>query len=299
MDNGERYVGQAVDVVRRFTAHRRRWADIVAIQFSPHPTGDLDPLERDAIHRQQTGHPLRNKAFAIGPAGPSPLDMAVTPSQQDACLAADDNELAGVELGDGIRTVTDSARDAGRAAYSRLMSRPNATTAVELLSAFVHSVLPRPRETEGRFWGVSAAPSTGSSAHWRRLAAVSVHSMETFVIGETPQLGREEDWVLRGFVVVSRSELEASCGVEVDSLAADFAPVLSFLRRSYESAGDDDLAVHWVGTQESVAALDELPWIPAARLLAIRLMRKGLSLQRRWHNVPLADAVFGDEVLPR
>ena len=71
-ENGERYVGQATDVVTRYSTHRHGsrhhtpWTDIVAIEFWEVPEGDLDAPERETIERYRSQHVLRNKTFNFG-----------------------------------------------------------------------------------------------------------------------------------------------------------------------------------------------------------------------------------------
>ena len=86
--NGERYVGQAEDVVSRYNSHRRGsthhepWLDVVAIGFLSIPDGDLNGPERETI-REHRGHfPLRNRTYNFGHWQPSPLDEIINPETQ-------------------------------------------------------------------------------------------------------------------------------------------------------------------------------------------------------------------------
>ena len=50
--DGERYVGQTVDLLSRFASHRRRWpGEIVAVSFLPAERERLNQIERDVISR--------------------------------------------------------------------------------------------------------------------------------------------------------------------------------------------------------------------------------------------------------
>jgi len=55
--------------------------------------------------------------------------------------------------------------------------------------------------------------------------------------------------------------------------------------RFWGRAGYEEL-LSWPGVAE------------AARTLAVRLMRKGPTLQGRWHNYPFADILLGDVAWP-
>jgi hypothetical protein len=64
--NGDRYVGQALDVAVRFAAHRRTYPDdIVDVAFRRVPCSQLDAMERAEISRlHKAGIPLRNVVHA-------------------------------------------------------------------------------------------------------------------------------------------------------------------------------------------------------------------------------------------
>jgi hypothetical protein len=65
--NGERYVGQSVNVVTRFRTHRRTWNDIEFLDFCPCSRAKLDQLERAVIKDQRAaGYRLRNITHALG-----------------------------------------------------------------------------------------------------------------------------------------------------------------------------------------------------------------------------------------
>lgn len=52
-NNGEEYVGQTVNFMQRFTAHRRRWDDIESIRFAAVPRIQLDYLEQEVINQRK------------------------------------------------------------------------------------------------------------------------------------------------------------------------------------------------------------------------------------------------------
>jgi hypothetical protein len=92
--NGERFVGQSVDVVARFGTHRRTWVDIECLDFCPTLRTGLDALERAMITGQRVaGYRLRNITHSLGPLGESDLDPIVTPSEQYDWLNDDGAQL--------------------------------------------------------------------------------------------------------------------------------------------------------------------------------------------------------------
>ena len=58
--DGSAYVGQSVNVISRFTSHRKRWEDIVTFEFFPVPAGDLNIPERTLIAATESAASVRN-----------------------------------------------------------------------------------------------------------------------------------------------------------------------------------------------------------------------------------------------
>lgn len=58
--DGDRYVGQAIDVIRRFSDHRRRWEGIIGIQFRAVPREGLNDAERQMVRLVEATHCVRN-----------------------------------------------------------------------------------------------------------------------------------------------------------------------------------------------------------------------------------------------
>lgn len=285
--NGERYAGQAVNVVVRFATHQRRMPDITGLAFTRIPRGELDAVERNLIHTlERRGERLRNKVHVLSSAAAdagADLDLVMTPVDQHAWLIGD-----AVAPDVGERVDVPAMRASGALAFAALRAQPLSDAAIDIARGYVLRVVPRPRATEMTFWAASAMPSTNRST-WPRLLAVSVNKMETLVLGKQ----RSNDELMWGFVNVRRSTLIKAYG----SVAAYVRPRQDWLDIAdggYESGGGDVLAVHTDG--RALAALltepDSNGLVAAARDLALQLMRKGPTLQWRWHNFPLADRLL-------
>ena len=88
--NGERYVGQAVEVVRRFAQHRKTHDDITHMTFKRVNAADLDQVERHHIHTLEgQGLRLRNIVHMSVVQGERDLDLVVTPEEQEDWLTGD------------------------------------------------------------------------------------------------------------------------------------------------------------------------------------------------------------------
>ncbi|GIJ48399.1 hypothetical protein Val02_52850 [Virgisporangium aliadipatigenens] len=150
--DGEYYVGQAVDVVVRFAAHRDTYADIVEVLFWRVPRAELDEAERALIRRLEDGDlRLRHVVHAAGRLGASDFDHLVPPVEQERWLASAPPVHTGAEDG-----------------------RPDLAGLVPVLRRYVLGTIPFPRRTELHYWTVGTGPD---------LLSVSVHATETLRVG--------------------------------------------------------------------------------------------------------------------
>lgn len=82
--NGERYVGQAVDVVRRFSQHRKNHGDITHMSFRQVEKAELNEVERHCIHTLEAqGLRLRNISHMSVVQGERDLDLVIAPEEQE------------------------------------------------------------------------------------------------------------------------------------------------------------------------------------------------------------------------
>lgn len=95
-DDGTKYVGQSIDVVKRFWDHTHgynhhsAWGDVVALSFAPAPPLELDILEKQMIqHQLDASVLLRNRSGVLASEGPSPLDLVVTVTDQKHWILGD------------------------------------------------------------------------------------------------------------------------------------------------------------------------------------------------------------------
>lgn len=85
--NGQAYVGQAVDVVRRIDQHAaQRWPDIVGVDFRVEERDVLDSAEVATIRFLERPRHLRNKNLAAHPFHDVELDQVISVDEQDRWL---------------------------------------------------------------------------------------------------------------------------------------------------------------------------------------------------------------------
>lgn len=178
----ERYVGQTVDVVRRFSQHRKTHADITHITFQPCAAQELDQTERHCIHTlEAAGVALRNIALMSVVSGERDLDLVLSPDEQAAWL----NDHDAIEKG-GERIQDDALRKRHRRKYERLLTLPHAQEALLTLGLYLNTTLPAPRRTELTFWMVSCLPY-GVGREETLYARVSLNMQEVFSLIGFPE----------------------------------------------------------------------------------------------------------------
>ena len=175
--NGERYVGQAVDVVRRFNDHRKNHGDITHMTFRRVKKTDLNDVERHCIHTLEArGLRLRNISLMSVVQGERDLDLVVTPQEQEQWLSG---ERAGLEDAD-LHVQDQALRERYRRRFSQFMELPHAQDALFILGLYLGMVVPFPRRTELSFWAVSCLPDVGAPEGSTLLLRVNLNMQEVF-----------------------------------------------------------------------------------------------------------------------
>lgn len=183
--NGDQYVGQSIHPATRFASHRRRWQDIVAVNFTPVPPEELDRVEQAMItEKRRADVRLRNRTLLAQPFGDSPLDFIVTQEEQAAWIGDDpmnvEREIAPQRI---VEARARRRTDRGRLPEP-VREHPHLAEAVDSIAGYLYYVIPLPTETEGRGWVLSAWPSTNRARSHRRFATLSIQKVEMLYLYE-------------------------------------------------------------------------------------------------------------------
>jgi hypothetical protein len=286
LDDGLFYIGRAKDVVRRFGAHRRNFAErLVGFSYQIVPESAQRDVERSLIQRaEKAGLPLRLVEWTSQRRDESDLDALFTPEEYEdwerdpvGHLAADDWPLS-------VGTVGQEA--VGREKFERLMSYERANEVIDLVGRYVKHCVPFARRTAPGYWNVACLPSTNRSTA-PRFACVSAHVMETFVVGH--DYGDPE--TVWSFVVAAKTPMEAKYGSLAKAQGAIRGISIEDNER-YKSAGFDQCQIF----MDDLAAARRVMALPvvqqAARLLMHRVMQKGANRYARYHCGALAEAAL-------
>lgn len=285
--SGHFYVGQAVEVVRRFSQHRRNHSDIEGFSFVPVRMTDLDDRERAFIYRAETlGLKITNAVHVTSVVGDADLDLVVPVCEQDAWLR-DPSHFAKAST-DVTKIVLPEIQQ-GRFSkhFAKFEAHPLAATVLPLVQRYVDRCLPAPRRTEYSFWSVSCMPSTNQGS-WPRLLSVNAGVMELFVAGWVKQ--RPAD--MWSFITVAEDVL-LEAWPTVDALV-DMYPFVEAERIGYRDAGQHQVTFHVRGSDETAKLLSDSSVVRAAAMLALRVMRKRATIYGKFHCPQLAAVVLGN-----
>ena len=170
--DGSAYAGQSINIVSRFTAHRKRWDDIITFEFFPVPEGDLDGPEHRLISETEARAPVRNIRGTQRPHGDADFEFTSTegistflPWERGRRIRPGENAI-----GTDVKKFTELAQS-----YEYEVLR-------DLIGWFLYEALPDPYNTQRHLWVVSCLPATGRKATYRRLLAVSAGNLEILVV---------------------------------------------------------------------------------------------------------------------
>lgn len=203
LNGGHFYIGRATDVVQRFSAHRRTFGErLIGFSFQHLPLPQHVELERDLIKRgERTGLALEQVEWVSQVYGTSDLDELVTGDEFAAWASDPLAHLAQEQWPLPASSAGRQARDIRMLA--KFESAVLAPSVVELLSLYVQHCVPLPRRTAPDYWNIACMPSTNARSY-PRLACVSAHVMETFVVGNE----RDDPESMWSFVVCARHPLK-------------------------------------------------------------------------------------------
>jgi hypothetical protein len=283
------YIGQALNVVRRFAQHRRNYDNITGFSFIPVRQERLDETERKLIHRaEQFALTLLNTVHVSNVVGETDLDFVVSVIEQNAWLEAP--ELFNQREHIDPLILTDSQLQRFSCQFEKFKKHPFAPTALQLLRRYLYGCIPSPGRTEYSFWAVSCLPTTNRTT-WPRLACINLGVMEAFVIGFTKVKPLE----LWGFVNVASDVLYGAFGNE-DGFIKCF-PSIELVRRNYRDAGQNQISLHAHDEASLKIIMESAAIRKAAAVLALRVMRKRATIYGKFHCKQLADYLLNVELV--
>ncbi|MFC4160403.1 GIY-YIG nuclease family protein [Chitinimonas lacunae] len=285
---GSFYIGQSVDVVRRFSEHRRIYDDIVGFSFLPVEKIYLEDKEKDIIFRAEIqGIKIINAVHVSILSGTADLDSIIPRAEQDEWLKDPISFVKQRPQGEKI-TLPDSLQIRFAKSFQKFRKHQLAPKILPLAKRYIEYCLPFPRKTEHSFWAVSCMPSTNRNT-FPRLLSVNVGVMEIFVAGWM----KHNPTRLWAFLTIAGDVLEDS-GISIYQLKKTY-PFLNKSYRGYRDAGQYQVTLSVEGDDKLEILLDNPTVLKAAATLALRVMRKHATIYSKFHCSQLADVLLAEE----
>ena len=278
------YIGQAVDVVRRFAQHRQTYEQIIGFSFLPTPKAALDATERDLIHKSELLNlVILNTIHASVVVGETDLDLVLSQADQQTWLESPTR----FNSNDNVIPIalSESQLERFRNQFQVFQKHSLFAPASDILKTYIQTCVPAPSRTEYSFWVVSCMPSTNRNS-WPRLLCVSAGIMELLVVG-VHKSSASKMW---GFVTVASDVLLLA--FESDLAIVKAFPSIEVTRNNYRDAGQHQITLQANDEQTLKAILEHEAVRRAAAALALRVMRKRATIYTKFHCKQLADSAL-------
>jgi hypothetical protein len=263
-ETGERYVGQTINITKRYATHRRHHGDITAFRFAACRPDQLDALERDQVRIEEERYSLRNLNLTGWPGGRD--DKSTTKEDGRSILLPWERERRGLLSNESAATK--------QSRFWELSQRADYEEMAETLSHFIAETLSDPFATQEVLWTLTALPSTKRTKRSRRLLTLSCSQLEVLYVGEDPN----------GLAIC----------VNVDAPTfdsrADTSALPAVFDRGYDAPYRSAEVAQYVFTSWSAfdQSLEYGPFLEAAYKLNTAMMRRGAAPTRKHHNVYFA-----------
>lgn len=279
-ENGQHYVGQAKDVVRRYSQHRKNHHDISDISFKRLSYNSLNEEEKYVAQLLQSrGYSLRNIQLVSIMEGDTDFDGIMSAQEQEQWLSnTETNDLGGEKFN------IEEHRLKYTKNFQSLCKKKYFVQYVSLLAKYIHFAIPSPIKSEYSFWSVSC-PSYGNgllgrvNINWQEVSSwlyTGDKLWATFHLAETPLIEAY------GHELRQLQELIPSIGEMTDK---DGQP------HRYAPGGQDQICLT-VDANEVEKFLELEPVRQAIRVFNMRLIRKGATIYTRYHCFDLSDVLL-------
>ena len=325
--DGMHYIGQSIDVTRRYVEHRRNYNDIVQLSFKQVKLLALDYEERRVRNLfQDNGHVLRGVVGIHPLPGDADFDLIMPLEDQKQWIT---NPYM-IDYS-GSRVCNPALRKTFEGKFVRLIKKRFFDDMLEVLRKYMRVGIPRIRASEETFWSCSCLPETYTytriNINWQEVFAIHEGEDEltyTFQFALSPlrhhSLIKDYFEIAPGIPFGVRLDRE----VCIDSFyqehqkplqkAADDGMLdmsdetldafIYYLRRCastsissyrYTPGGDDQVRFSIEGKDLVLELLDDKTVIRAIRQMNLRLMRLGPSRFKTSHCLSLADLIVEEE----
>lgn len=282
--DGDYYVGQSVDVVRRFSEHVNAKGPISGFSYFPVPKKQLDQQEHFCITQLEKKCNLKNISLVTLPEVESDFDTVLSRPEQQDWLEHDSATPKYPSLWQNSAEY-EKIRKKYSDSFSQLLADPYFEQYLLLvMQKYVKYCITEPLHTEITFWNCSCLPAIHRDI--KILSRINLRSCEVFTVGYY----REPDEIFYSFHT-SKSPFQNISRQEFSKFKKQF-PSFELGDCIYPSGGSDQCNPTFSDFAEVMNALDHPLLLNAIKTFNLGQMRKGASLYRSSHCVDLAELLM-------
>lgn len=280
--NGEYYVGQTVDITKRFLQHRKRHGDIACISFRPVGRRSLDFHEAQLIRLLEMKRlRLRNiNMTSILATEPGSFDTIMETERQQRWLT----DMSHNDLG-GERVNVLGSDTLYRARFNAFKSLDCYQAVLPVIRAYIHNALPAARSGEASYWQTSVLPPS-----YTVLVRININWQEVF-------FANDFDDGLLFYFILSKHELQHTFGNNLAQFSASY-PDAEWEDGVYRAGGSDQISVVLWDAPSALRFVTDAKVLPALRHYNLRLMKKGKCPWARSHNFDLVTTLLSEQPAP-
>lgn len=272
------YIGQAIDVVKRFSQHRKKYDSIIRCWFIEVDREKLNEVEEQLIRSaEDQGLLITNKTFVSSVIGETDLDLIIHPNDQENWLEN------GVDLSNDGFDLYSKIDLKYKIKYQHnfevLKQNEHYDQMKRVLKKYIEICLPAHKKTELSFWSLSCLPSTNIGTY-PRFFCMNINAMEVFVMGYS-----KKERKLFCFVNLTERFLDDIENVEGElQRYYSIYKTLNISQTNYRAAGKDQVQFGFEDIDEFELFLtQEQPVVDSIKEMNLRLMRKGGTIYSPFH----------------
>ncbi len=279
--NNQFYVGQAVDVIRRFVQHVKTHNDIQEITFKTFPIKDLDNVERHLIKSLESKKVrLRNINLTSIPKGDTDLDLVIPGDQQQTWLQS--NQV--YELKQHIVLQPELQEKYSRRFRDLIKREEFIYFAKPFLIQYFKKCILDPAKTELTFWSLTCLNKAFSDTNHIALSRLNLFWCEILTI-----------WINDEKKISYTFHLTKSL-LTKSYLKSLKIKTLFIYDHFYQRGGSDQFSIEVTGLENALKLLNDEKVLMAIKTFNLRQMQKGATVFSKYHCIDLAKLILTDDV---
>lgn len=284
--NNEFYVGLAKNVVRRYSQHRRNHVDIERISFKPTTDKLLKAVEANDIDFFKSRLRLRNIDGMEDLIIERNVDNIInTEKAQLFVTDLDFNDFTGEKYVNDIL----HSNYLYQKSFKQLAQASFYTKLFTAVRRYILTCIPMPVKTEYKFWSITCFPLKVSN-RCHTVLRLNIYQQEVFTVYHEVTHEQESILIYRFHLAKSPFQKLANNKTGIDRVEKLFYSAV-FNDNYYRTGGKDQMRL-----KVSSHDIQRLLYIPeviqAARLHNLRLMRKGVNINRASHCMALSEQLL-------